>query len=87
VIKGDMSLVGPRPIVTAEIPRYGASFDVYTSVRPGITGMWQVSGRNDTSYEERVQFDEYYVANWSIRLDLYILGRTVKTVLLGEGAY
>ncbi len=87
VLKGDMSLVGPRPIVTAEIQRYGISFDAYKSVRPGITGMWQVSGRNNTSYEERIQFDEYYVANWSIWLDLYILGRTVKTVLLTEGAY
>jgi len=87
VLIGDMSLVGPRPIVAAEIPRYGKVFDAYQSVRPGITGMWQVSGRNNTSYEERVQFDEYYVTNWSIWLDLYILARTVKTVLLGEGAY
>jgi len=87
VLKGEMSLIGPRPIVDAEIVRYGDSFDSYQSVRPGISGMWQVSGRNNTSYGERVQFDEYYVTNWSIWLDLYIIGRTFKTVLLREGAY
>ena len=87
VLKGEMSLIGPRPIVDAEIVRYGDSFDSYQSVRPGISGMWQVSGRNNTSYGERVQFDEYYVTNWSVWLDLYIIGRTVKTVLLREGAY
>lgn len=87
VLRGEMSLIGPRPIVDAEIVRYGDSFDSYQSVRPGISGMWQVSGRNNTSYGERVQFDEYYVTNWSIWLDLYIIGRTVKTVLLREGAY
>lgn len=87
VLKGDMSLIGPRPIVDAEIPRYGDSFDSYQSVRPGISGMWQVSGRNNTSYGERVQFDEYYVTNWSLWLDLYIIGRTFNTVLRGEGAY
>lgn len=87
VLRGEMSLIGPRPIVDAEIARYGDSFDAYQSVRPGISGMWQVSGRNNTSYGERVQFDEYYVTNWSIWLDLYIIGRTFKTVLLREGAY
>jgi Undecaprenyl-phosphate galactose phosphotransferase WbaP len=87
VLAGDMSLVGPRPIVTAEIQRYGADFQAYAAVRPGITGLWQISGRNNTSYEERVQFDEYYVRNWSVFLDLYIILRTVKTVLAGEGAY
>jgi Undecaprenyl-phosphate galactose phosphotransferase WbaP len=87
VLRGEMSIVGPRPIVAAEIPRYGDAFDTYQSVRPGITGMWQVSGRNNTSYSERVQFDEYYVTNWSIWLDLYIIGRTFKTVLFGEGAF
>lgn len=87
VLRGEMSLIGPRPIVDAEIPRYRDSFDSYQSVRPGISGMWQVSGRNNTSYDERVQFDEYYVTNWSIWLDIYIIGRTFKTVLLREGAY
>jgi Undecaprenyl-phosphate galactose phosphotransferase WbaP len=97
VVRGDMSLVGPRPIpigeiagyreAFAEIVRYREEFDVYKGVRPGLTGMWQVSGRNNTTYLERVQFDEYYVRNWSIWLDLYILSRTCKTVLLSEGVY
>ncbi len=81
VLKGEMSLVGPRPIVTEEIKHYGDRFDLYTQVRPGITGLWQVSGRNDTSYEERVRLDEYYVRNWSIWLDIYILARTIVVVL------
>ncbi|MDP9055647.1 MAG: undecaprenyl-phosphate galactose phosphotransferase WbaP [Acidobacteriota bacterium] len=87
VLCGEMSLVGPRPIVNEEIQRYGDVFDVYKSVKPGITGMWQVSGRNNTTYSERVRFDEYYVTNWSIWLDMYILGRTFKTVLFREGAF
>ncbi len=87
VFAGDMSFVGPRPIVSAEVSRYGDSFQSYVSVRPGITGLWQVSGRNNTTYEDRVQIDEYYVHSWSVWLDLYILSRTFKTVLLGEGAY
>ncbi len=87
IIRGDMSLVGPRPIVQSEIHRYGHDFDLYRQVRPGITGLWQVSGRNQTTYEERVQYDGYYVRNWSVWLDLYILARTIQTVLAGEGAY
>jgi Undecaprenyl-phosphate galactose phosphotransferase WbaP len=86
VIRGEMSLVGPRPIVDAEVPRYGDCFDYYKMVRPGVTGMWQISGRSNTSYAERVRYDEYFVKNWSVWLDLYILFRTVKTVLLREGA-
>ncbi len=86
VIRGDMSLVGPRPIVDAEISRYGDCFDCYKMVRPGVTGMWQISGRSNTTYAERVRYDEYFVKNWSIWLDLYILFRTVKTVILREGA-
>lgn len=87
VALGHMSLVGPRPIVTAEIPKYGRGYNLYTRVAPGITGLWQVSGRNNTTYEERVAFDEYYVRNWSIWLDAYILVRTVKVILTAEGAY
>jgi Undecaprenyl-phosphate galactose phosphotransferase WbaP len=87
VLRGEMSLVGPRPIVDEEIPKYGAKYALYKKVRPGISGLWQVSGRNNTTYEERVGFDEYYVRNWSPWLDLYILGRTVKVVLTGDGAY
>jgi Undecaprenyl-phosphate galactose phosphotransferase WbaP len=87
VLSGDMSLVGPRPIVEEEIRRYGPQFDLYQKVRPGMTGLWQISGRNHTTYEERVQYDSYYVRNWSVWLDLFILGRTIRTVLGGEGAY
>lgn len=87
VLKGEMSLVGPRPIVQAEVARYGPHFAAYARVPGGITGLWQVSGRNDTSYEERVGLDAYYVRNWSVWLDLYILFRTVGTVLFRKGAY
>lgn len=87
VLRGEMSLVGPRPIVADEIPKYQECFDLYTKVRPGITGLWQISGRNNTTYAERVQLDSYYVRNWSLWLDLYILVRTIKVVLLREGAY
>jgi Undecaprenyl-phosphate galactose phosphotransferase WbaP len=87
VVMGQMSLVGPRPIIDAEIKKYGRGYDLYTRVRPGITGLWQVSGRNNTTYEERVAFDEYYVRNWSGWLDAYILICTVKAVLTADGAY
>ncbi len=87
VLKGEMSLIGPRPIVQSEIARYGSHFAAYARVPGGITGLWQVSGRNDTSYEERVALDAYYVRNWSVWLDLYILFRTVGTVLFRKGAY
>jgi Undecaprenyl-phosphate galactose phosphotransferase WbaP len=87
VLKGDMSLVGPRPIVESEIVRYGQRYGAYSRVPGGITGLWQVSGRNNTTYEERVALDAYYVRNWSVWLDLYILFRTIGTVLLGKGAY
>ena len=87
VFRGDMGLVGPRPIAEDELIRYGDSMELYASVLPGITGLWQVSGRNDTTYEERVRLDDYYVRNWSIWLDLWIVGRTVKSVISGKGAY
>ena len=87
VLKGDMSLVGPRPIVECEIPRYHQNFDVYSIVRPGVTGMWQVSGRSRTTYEQRVLYDVYYVRNWSVWLDMYILLRTIWVVLIRDGAY
>jgi Undecaprenyl-phosphate galactose phosphotransferase WbaP len=87
VLCGQMSLVGPRPIVWSEVPRYGAKFALYRSVPPGITGLWQISGRSNTTYEERTRLDEYYVRHWSILLDLYILLCTFKTVLSAEGAY
>ncbi|MFC2637558.1 MAG: undecaprenyl-phosphate galactose phosphotransferase WbaP [Mitsuokella sp.] len=87
VIRGDMSLVGPRPIVEKEIQRYGESFREYKMVLPGITGMWQASGRSDTTYEERVEMDTWYVRNWSVWVDLMYLFKTVKAVFCGKGAY
>jgi Undecaprenyl-phosphate galactose phosphotransferase WbaP len=87
IIIGDMSLVGPRPIVDAEVEKYGKCFDLYIQVRPGLTGLWQVSGRNNTTYERRVELDEYYVRNRSLKLDLQILLKTVLVVLKRDGAY
>lgn len=87
VIVGEMSLVGPRPIVMAEIEKYAEHYEHYVQVLPGITGLWQVSGRNNTTYEERVALDVYYVQNWSLWLDIYILACTAKVVVLCEGAY
>ena len=87
VLVGDMSLVGPRPIVAAEIEKYGEVYDEYRRVRPGITGLWQVSGRNDTSYGERVAYDRYYIRNWSVWMDVWILARTAPVALTGSGAY
>jgi Undecaprenyl-phosphate galactose phosphotransferase WbaP len=87
ILKGEMSWVGPRPIVDEEIQHYQEGYQLYCQVHPGLTGFWQVSGRGEASYPERVRFDEYYVRNWSLWLDLYILLRTVLVVLRGEGAY
>jgi Undecaprenyl-phosphate galactose phosphotransferase WbaP len=87
ILRGEMSLVGPRPIVQSEIEKYGDTFRTYLRVTPGLTGLWQVSGRNNTSYAERLAYDRYYVQHWSPWLDLYILMRTIKTVILCEGAY
>lgn len=87
VLIGEMSIVGPRPIVNAEVLKYGSRFQLYCRVRPGITGLWQVSGRNDTGYDKRVQLDEYYVRNWSVWLDLYLLGRSLGSIVRCTGAY
>lgn len=87
VLRGDMSLVGPRPIVENEAQKYCQMFPLYLRVRPGLTGLWQVSGRNNTTYEDRVRLDSYYVRNWSMWLDYFILLRTVRTVLFREGSY
>ena len=86
ILRGQMSFVGPRPIVAEEIARYGDSYSLYKKVTPGLTGLWQVSGRNNTSYEQRVNFDLYYVRNWSLWLDLHVLARTVRVVVLRDGA-
>ncbi len=87
VLKGEMSLIGPRPMMLDQHAPYGKFIDLYFSVRPGLSGMWQVSGRNQTSFEERARFDAYYVHNWSVWLDIYILLRTVWVVLNRDGAY
>lgn len=87
VLKGEMSLVGPRPIVDDEVPKYGKFIREYFMVLPGITGMWQVSGRSDTTYEERVAMDTWYVRNWSVWIDMLYLFKTVKAVISAKGAY
>lgn len=87
VLKGEMSFIGPRPIVPEEIPKYGDWADLLFAVKPGITGLWQVSGRTDLTYEKRVQLDIYYILNWSLWLDIYILLLTPSAVLSGQGAY
>ncbi|NLJ08857.1 MAG: undecaprenyl-phosphate galactose phosphotransferase WbaP [Treponema sp.] len=87
ILRNEMSLVGPRPIVEAEIARYGKSFKRVFSVKPGLTGLWQVSGRSDTDYNERVAYDTFYIQSWSIWLDVWILYKTIGVVLHGKGAY
>ena len=87
VLRGDMSMVGPRPIVREEIPKYGPAFALYSQVSPGLTGLWQVSGRNDTHYHRRVELDGHYIRHWTPWLDGRILLRTVRVVLHGHGAY
>lgn len=86
VFSGEMALIGPRPIVEKEIPYYGRDYSVFSSVKPGITGLWQVSGRSDTDYARRVALDVHYVLNWSPWLDLWILFRTFGAVLFMRGA-
>lgn len=87
VLTGDMSIVGPRPIVSAEVPRYGRYFQHYCMVRPGITGLWQVSGRNDTSYRRRVAFDVVYCRTQSLAMNVRIIAATVPSVLMQSGSY
>jgi lipopolysaccharide/colanic/teichoic acid biosynthesis glycosyltransferase len=86
VILGDMSFIGPRPVTDAETGKYGENFNYIFSVKPGLSGMWQVSGRSDTDYAERVAFDSYYIQNWSIWLDLWLIFKTIGVVLTGKGA-
>ncbi|MEM0325199.1 MAG: exopolysaccharide biosynthesis polyprenyl glycosylphosphotransferase [Candidatus Aenigmatarchaeota archaeon] len=87
VIKGEMSLVGPRPIVKDEIKKYGKYFELYKAVKPGITGLWQISGRNNISYNERVKLDTWYVKNWTIEMDIMILIRTSLIFFKTRDAY
>lgn len=87
VLKGDMSLVGPRPIIPAELERYGDQQASFLALKPGITGLWQISGRSNIGYDERVKLDIYYVENWSLWLDIKILLKTMVTLVSGRGAY
>ena len=87
ILNGDMSVVGPRPIVIAEIPKYGPYYCYYRSAKPGLTGLWQVSGRNDVSYAERVQFDREYTQQASFLFDLKIMALTIPAVLGAKGSY
>jgi Undecaprenyl-phosphate galactose phosphotransferase WbaP len=87
VLRGEMSLIGPRPIVREEIEKYGNSWSVVSSITPGVSGLWQVSGRSDTSYPERVELDLYYIRSWSLWMDLYIFFKTIWNIVSGKGAY
>ena len=87
VLRGDMSLVGPRPVIADEVERYGEDKVFYLMARPGITGLWQISGRNDIDYDSRVALDCWYVRNWSLWYDIVILIKTIKVVLARDGAY
>jgi Undecaprenyl-phosphate galactose phosphotransferase WbaP len=87
VLQGTMSLVGPRPIVAAEVEKYGEHFADYCKVKPGLTGLWQVSGRSEVTYDERVQLDCKYVRTWSLTNDIKIISRTLQAVMNQDGAY
>ena len=87
VIRGEMSLVGPRPVIEAELERYAGDVDYYLMAKPGMTGLWQVSGRNDIDYDTRVYFDSWYVKNWALWTDIAILFKTAGVVLRRDGAY
>ncbi|QND45142.1 sugar transferase (plasmid) [Rhizobium lusitanum] len=87
IIRGEMSVVGPRPVVEDELERYETSAIYYLQSRPGLTGLWQVSGRNDVSYESRVAFDTHYVKNWSLGSDMMIIAKTIPAVCLSRGSY
>jgi lipopolysaccharide/colanic/teichoic acid biosynthesis glycosyltransferase len=88
VIRGEMSLVGPRPrLLEVNVPKYQVVNTLYGKTIPGLTGLWQVSGRNRTTYEERIAYDAYYIRNWSVWMDIYLLAKTVSVVITGDGAY
>lgn len=86
ILKGDMSLVGPRPIVDREVELFGDKMKIVHSVRPGLTGYWAANGRSDTSYEQRVEMEAYYAENFSLLLDIKIIFKTIKSVINKEGA-
>lgn len=87
VLVGDMSLVGPRPLLERELPKYGKPIELYKGARPGITGLWQISGRSETTFGDRVYLDAWYVKNWCLWYDIVVLLKTVQVVLARKGAY
>ncbi|GAI93282.1 unnamed protein product, partial [marine sediment metagenome] len=87
IMKGDMSLVGPRPYMPREIEEIGKSYEIISRVKPGLTGLWQVRGRNILPFKKRLLLDEYYIRNWSLWLDIVILFKTMKVLITREGAY
>ena len=87
ILKGEMSLVGPRPVTDDEITKYGENARRVLTVKPGLTGLWQISGRSDTNYNERVSYDLYYLQSWSVWLDLWIIFKTPRVIFKGKGAY
>ena len=87
IIKGEMSMVGPRPYLSAQLTKYEAAYSIYVKTLPGLTGLWQVSGRNRTTLEERIAYDIHYIRNWSLWMDIYLMAKTLGTVVSGDGAY
>ena len=87
VLKGDMSIVGPRPVTEEELVRYSGAVNAYLACRPGITGLWQVSGRSSTTYNKRIACDSFYACNWSMTLDAKILIVTIPALLVSDSAY
>jgi exopolysaccharide production protein ExoY len=87
ILRGDMSVVGPRPVVEDELELYESAASYYLQTRPGLTGLWQVSGRNDVSYSARIAFDTQYVRNWSLASDVVIVAKTIPAVCLSRGSY
>ncbi len=87
ILKGDMSFIGPRPVTYDELEKYGKYVDFVLSAKPGLSGMWQISGRSDTGYEERILLDMYYIQNWTIWLDIWIIIKTIWVVIKRKGAY
>jgi undecaprenyl-phosphate galactose phosphotransferase len=87
VLRGDMSLVGPRPYLPSETQRMGDFAETILKAPPGLTGLWQVSGRNQLTFDQRLRLDEYYVRNWSLWLDIIVLAKTIGAVLQGQGAF
>ena len=87
VLKGEMSLIGPRPVIEEEKKYYGEHWDEFLSIKPGMTGLWQVSGRNDTTYDERVSLDIKYIRNWTLWMDITIVFKTIVIIFNPKGAY